>query len=111
MIGPWDRQLTQVTLEAPVSIEPSYVGSGGVWALEVVDPRDARVTWRCLPLSGSTTPIMGNQPIWWCTRGDGSGDARGLNDLITDRGPVWKILFHDPEQSELLEADVAVAWS
>jgi hypothetical protein len=112
LTGPWDRKLTQVNVHPAVSFDPSFVASGQEtpWALEIKDPRHPRQTWRCLTLTGATTPIAGNQPNWWCTRADGTGEGRALNDLITGEGPVWKVLFSDADEPELVEADVAVAW-
>lgn len=110
--APWERNLIQINLDEPVSFDPSYVASdqGMPWGLEVQDPRNPRETWRCRPYAGATSPLAGNQPNWWCVREDGTGAATALNDLITEDGRVWRILFDNGEEPELVEADVAVAW-
>lgn len=109
--GPWKLELTRLELDTPVEFDPTQ--GGGMqeqpWALEIKDPRHAKVVWRCQPLTGATSPVAGNQPSWWCIRADGSGTGRGLNELVVD-GPVWKLLFSDSEEAELVEAEVAVAW-
>lgn len=110
--GPWDQTLIQIDLEIPVSFDPSFVASGEPipWALQIKDPRHPTQTWRCLPSLGATAPVSGNQPTWNCDLGDKSWEGQGLNELIVDDGPVWRILFHDRSDANLIEAEVIVAW-
>lgn len=110
--APWDRTVLKIDLDTPVEFNSTYIASDQdekPWALELKDPRHPRETWRCMTLTGSTTPIAGNQPNWWCQEGE-NGGARALNDLIVGEGNVWKVLFYHPEESELVEADVVTAW-
>jgi hypothetical protein len=115
LYGPWDLAGTQIDLEEHVSFNPSYDQSARgdlrqPWALEVVDPRDARQSWRCRASTGATAEIAGNHDSWWCVRPDGSGEAHALNSLIIGDDPVWEVLFYDSEAPELIEADVAKVW-
>ena len=60
--------------------------------------------------TGATSEVAGNFSTWWCRRPDGSGEANGLNSVIMDDGPVWKVLFSNPDELDLTEADVIRAW-
>lgn len=114
--GPWDRAGTIVDLENPVDSEPAFptefpstLGSGLAWAIEVADPDQPATSWRCLLRTGASWEIANHVVTWSCARSDGSGEGAVLDVLITDR-PVWRALLYDPEQTELVWADVISVW-
>ena len=117
VIDPWSQTGTQIDLEEPVSYIPSFdpVYSGGEydsqWAMEVVDPRHSEQPWHCKMNSGANSTIAGNTATYSCSRADGSGVGAALNSIIMGEGPVWKVLFYDQEEPELIEAAVAKVWN
>jgi hypothetical protein len=114
---PWSQTGTQIDLEEPVSYSPSFnsLCSGGEydsqWAMEVVDPRHSEQPWHCKMNSGANSTIAGNTATYSCDRADRSGVGSALNTIIMGEGPVWKVLFYDPEETELVEAAVSKVWN
>jgi hypothetical protein len=109
---PWTRTVTRVDLETLVSREPSRVADRerAPWALEVIDPRDRRAKWRCISSDGNAaSEVSGNRSNWSCHRPDGSGTAYALNDVAVNTDGPWKVLLAD-DGSDLVEADIAIAW-
>jgi len=117
VIDPWSQTGTQIDLEEPVSYTPSfdpYYGGGeydSQWAMEVVDPRHSEQPWHCKMNSGANSSIAGNTATYSCDRADGSGVGAALNAIIEGGGSVWKVLFYDEEEPELIEAVVAKVWN
>lgn len=117
VIDPWSQTGTQIDLEEPVSYSPSFdrfYSSGeydSQWAIEVIDPRHSEQPWHCKMNSGANSTIAGNTATYSCGRADGSGEGAALNTIIMGEGPVWKVLFYDQEEPELIKAAVAKVWN
>ena len=115
--SPWDLSGPQLNLDKPVVFGGEFDQSALTddhslpWAIEVVDPTDAGLHWRCMARQGAGDTIGGNILDWNCTKPDGTGEAKGLNTLITDTGPVFKVLFSVQSSAELVQADVAAIWN
>lgn len=114
--APWNRTGTQIDLDDPVAYDfsprPLDLDEEDpfAWAIEIVDPRHPEQPWRCLIETGASNAIAGNNSSYWCVHADGSGESEALNTLAIGDRLVWKILFYDPDEPDLIEADVVRAW-
>ena len=110
--SPWDRNGVRIDLKESVEFDPNYFTTDeqSPWAIEIADPGNPDLLWRCRVRLGNTAMVSGNVPVFNCKRPDGTGDGQAFNGLDKSGGPVWTILFLDSDQPELIQAKVTKVW-